>query len=97
MKAEIFNFYDWIEETDSNSLINKFNSFLKMSGFLIVGFISYYYTPVGFSGVWLIGESHFAVHTWPEERKTYIELSSCNKEMFDKFKNLIKNEIKETV
>jgi len=70
---------------------------LRMSGFLIVGFISYYYTPMGFSCVWLIGESHFAVHTWPEERKAYIELSSCNKEMFDKFKDLIKEEIRAMV
>ena len=25
-------------------------------------------------------ESHFAIHTFPEENKTYIELSSCNEE-----------------
>lgn len=58
---------------------------LKTSGFGIIGFMEHFFEPQGYTGLWLISESHFAIHTFPEENKTYIELSSCNKEMYDQF------------
>ena len=42
--------------------------------------------PEGYTALWLLGESHFAIHTFPEEQKTYIELSSCNLEYYEFFK-----------
>lgn len=36
-------------------------------------------------GLWLLAESHFAIHTFPEENKMYIEISSCVKMYFDNF------------
>ncbi len=36
-------------------------------------------------GLWLLAESHFAIHTFPEENKMYIEISSCVKKYFDNF------------
>nr|DAO98746.1 MAG TPA: S-adenosylmethionine decarboxylase [Caudoviricetes sp.] len=41
--------------------------------------------------MWLLTESHFAVHTFPEFGKTYIELSSCNPDFFTKFIELTKD------
>ena len=37
------------------------------------------------TALFLLSESHFAIHTFPEENTTYIELSSCIKLPFDNF------------
>ena len=43
-----------------------------------------------YTSLYLLGESHFAIHTFPEENSTYIELVSCVKDKFDNFlKNII--------
>ena len=31
----------------------------------------------GFSGVVIIGESHAAIHTWPERAAAWVELATC--------------------
>jgi S-adenosylmethionine/arginine decarboxylase-like enzyme len=31
----------------------------------------------GFTGVVVIGESHAAIHTWPEHRYAWVELATC--------------------
>lgn len=31
----------------------------------------------GISGLVLIGESHAAIHTWPEENRAWVELATC--------------------
>ena len=43
------------------------------------------FQPQGYTAIWLLAESHFAIHTFPEENKTYIELSSCNRTMYHAF------------
>jgi S-adenosylmethionine/arginine decarboxylase-like enzyme len=50
----------------------------------------YYFKPQGYSSLYLLSESHFAIHTFPEENQTYIELTSCVKKQFDKFIKSIK-------
>jgi S-adenosylmethionine decarboxylase len=59
---------------------------LTRAGFHIVGKVSKTFTPQGFTVLFLLCESHLAIHTFPEENQTYIELSSCNKQYFDNFK-----------
>jgi S-adenosylmethionine decarboxylase len=82
MKAEIFNIRGWINETNPEKLKEFYSELLDLSGFEILNFHDHYFEPFGWSGLWLLGESHFAIHTFPEENKSYIELSSCNKEMY---------------
>ena len=77
MKAQMFNYQRWIDETDSYKLREIYNKRLKESGFGILSFIEYNFYPQGYTALWLLSESHFAIHTFPEENKTYIELSSC--------------------
>jgi len=48
----------------------------------------HFFNPFGYSALWLLSESHFAVHTFPEHNQSYIELSSCVKLQFDKFLQL---------
>ena len=86
MKAKIWNYHRWIRETEPEYLKPKYEDMLKEAGFKLLEFMEYHFKPYGYTAIWLLGESHFAVHTFPEEGKSYIELSSCNREDFYKFK-----------
>jgi len=90
MKAGIYNYSSWIKGADPQELTRRFDRLLRLSGFQIVGFTCHHFEPFGFSAIWLIAESHFALHTWPEEGKSYIELSSCNREKLSRFKKILK-------
>ena len=91
MEAKIYNFSTWVEETNPDKLKNKYSDLLGLSGFDILNFQEHYFKPEGYTALWLLGESHFAVHTFPEEQKTYIELSSCTEKYFDFFKANVEN------
>ena len=46
---------------------------------------SHFFDPHGFTALFLLSESHFAIHTFPECSQTYLELSSCVDEPFQHF------------
>ena len=75
MKAKIFNDTYWVKECNSKKLKDTLNKILNECKFNVLDFVEYEYT-----ALWLLAESHLAVRTFPEENKTYIELSSCNEE-----------------
>lgn len=85
MEAIIDNYSCWIKQTDPTTLVKDFENILQKSGFGLLNFMEHNFDPQGYTAVWLLSESHFAIHTFPEENKTYIELSSCNREMYDRF------------
>ncbi len=78
MEAKIWNKNGWLSETNPTTLKNNFSDLLGLSGFEILNFVEHYFEPQGYTALWLLGESHLAIHTFPEEGKSYIELSSCN-------------------
>ncbi len=85
MKAAIYNYRVWVEEVQPAALKETFDAILEGSGFTILNFMEHFFEPQGYTAIWLLGESHFALHTFPEENKTYIELSSCNETMYESF------------
>ena len=85
MEAKIDNYSGWVSDCNPETLKVDFEKMLIESGFGIINFIEHHFEPQGYTGLWLISESHFAIHTFPEENKTYIELSSCNLEMYESF------------
>ena len=89
MEAKIDNHNDWISEVDPQKLKPLFDDMLEKAGFGILNFMEHYFEPQGSTGLWLLSESHFAIHTFPEEGKTYIELSSCNHQMYVDFLSLL--------
>lgn len=89
MKAQILNRNWWIDETREKALDNTLEPALKLSGFNVLGALEHEFSPYGYTKLWLLGESHLALHTFPEEGKAYVELSSCNKQYFDKFCELM--------
>lgn len=87
MKAQMYNYNIWIKETDPKILKEYYDNKLKESGFGICEFIEKHFEPYGWTALWLLSESHFAIHTFPEENKTYIELSSCIEKPYKLFIN----------
>ena len=91
MKAQIYNYAVWINETNSKALKNKFTDLLRSSGFNVLDVSEKHFKPYGYTALFLLSESHFAIHTFPEEHTTYIELSSCVKKPFNKFIHNLSN------
>lgn len=85
MKAMMYNFNTWINYRDETILVREFERLLVNSGFTIVNKVEHFFEGQGYTGLWLLAESHFAIHSFPEEDKVYIEISSCVKEYFDRF------------
>lgn len=87
MKAQMFNYRFWLNGCSDITIKRMVENMLLKSGFTILSYVEYNFNPVGFTSLWLLAESHCAIHTFPEENKTYIELSSCNELMQIQFKN----------
>lgn len=84
MKAVIYNQSCWVlAEGNINCL--EFEMLLIQSTFTILGSIDHIFAPYGYTKIWLLGESHFALHTFPEENTVYLELSSCVEDKADLF------------
>lgn len=77
MKAKMNNWHDWVSETKADVLYAKYKKMLLNSGFTIRNECFEFFDPQGFTALFLLSESHFAIHTFPEENKSYLELSSC--------------------
>ena len=87
MQAKIWNFSEWIQETNPTTLREMFDNILRRSGFNVLNVLEHHFQPQGYTALWLLSESHFAVHTFPEFGRSYIELSSCNLEFYQNFLN----------
>lgn len=84
-----------------NSVINSLESVknimiesVKISGAEIVEPFFHRFSPHGISGIIVVAESHFAIHTWPEHSAAAVDIFSCGE--FDYMAALyyIKNELK---
>lgn len=73
----LFNSKCWIDESHPEVLKTSFQEILETCDFEILGFMEHHFSPHGYTCIWLLGESHLAVHTYPEYERAYIELTSC--------------------
>lgn len=85
MKAKMNNWNGWVKETRPDILYSYYENLLLDSGFKVVDKCVKFFSPYGFTALFLLSESHFAIHTFPEENKTYLELSSCVDKPFQNF------------
>lgn len=67
----------YIPETDVIRLRAVLEEALDEAGFSVLDFSGYNFEPEGWTACWVLGESHLAVHTFPENGHSYIELTSC--------------------
>ena len=93
MKAKIWNYSGWITDTNPEAIRSFFQQVLVDSGFNVLCCVDHYFQPFGYTALYLLSESHFAVHTFPEENKSYIELSSCNGRYFDNFVSRVQHKV----
>ncbi|MCH2225233.1 MAG: S-adenosylmethionine decarboxylase [Crocinitomicaceae bacterium] len=77
MKAELFNLRCWVNNSDQLFLKTNLGRLLEESEFTVLSFIDHHFNPQGYTCLWLLSESHLAVHTYPEHSKSYVELTSC--------------------
>lgn len=91
MKATIWNYRFYIDEVDPKKLFEFFDEKLKKAEFMMVGFSDHHFYPHGYTAFWLLAESHFAVHSFPEQNTTYCELSSCNPAKHEVFVKLMED------
>lgn len=85
LETHIYNYRAWIKLTDPIALTAIFKEMLNKAGYGIVNFTEHHFQPQGYTCIWLLSESHLAIHTFPEEGKTYVELSGCSEEMNIRF------------
>lgn len=85
IKAEIYNFKSWVDITDPETLRCSLQHLLDTTGYHVLNYIEHHFPNGGFTGLWLLAESHLAIHTFIEEGQSYIELSGCNKSMNEIF------------
>ncbi len=90
MIAKMSKWSGWVDQTDPDALSKTYKNRLLEAGFKILGELDYHFQPFGYTKIFLLAESHFAIHTFPEESKTYIELTSCNDDMYNNFMSLQK-------
>lgn len=67
---------------------------VRASGATIVSSVFHRYNPQGISGVIVIAESHFSIHTWPEYGYAAVDFFTCGEEVdpykaFEKMKQAI--------
>ncbi len=93
VEAKIYNLKFWISECNPKFLRDFFQDKLTKVKFNILLFNEYHFPEKGYTCFWLLAESHLAIHTFPESNKTYIELSSCNKEKLDLFNEIVKDNV----
>ena len=65
------------------SVRNALDSIVIMADLNKVNEVLHDFEPQGMSLVYVLAESHIAIHTWPEENYAYITLSSCKSAELD--------------
>lgn len=89
--TRIYNFRFWIGLTDETELKAVLENALSEAEYGIVGFCEHHFSPQGYTCTWLLSESHCALHTFPEEERSYVEISGCSEEKSAKFQSSIFN------
>lgn len=85
MQATIYNAAWWILTSDSDVVLSVITDILHNCEFTILNFVEHKFTPEGYTALWLLGESHVAIHTFPETSRSYLELSSCSERRSKQF------------
>ena len=62
---------------DENRVKSILTEGVAQMGFTIYGYMGHKFDPCGLTCVLLIGESHVALHTFPEEKLVFLEITSC--------------------
>ncbi len=92
-KSLIHRYATYLRVTEPEELKYMGHELLSKCNYEVLNFVEHHFQPVGYTCIWLLGESHLAIHTFPEKETSYLELSSCNKEKNEKFKVLLETRL----
>jgi len=83
----IINHYSALITIDNLDNLEKcINTFINRLDLHVVKRVNHLFKPVGETIIYILSESHLAIHTWPEKNMIHIDLVSCSgisKEKFD--------------
>jgi len=96
-ESKIYNYRIWLNITELQALKSRIEEMLREAGYGIVGFCEHHFQPQGYTCTWLLSESHCALHTFPEEGRSYIELSGCSESKNQHFVFAINKEWKDYI
>ena len=78
---ELIRTIDTVVHGDFSDSVAIWNEFIYhvsgLKGVTLLGTLKHEFPNGGFSGLILLGESHAAIHTWPELGQAWIELATC--------------------
>ena len=77
-KPEIHSFQAWIACSDIVMLKDTGTHLLEEADFKILNFSEYLFPGGGYTALWMLGESHLALHLFMPEGKAFFDLASCN-------------------
>lgn len=77
---------------DRNKVETAMKEAARIAGATIIDSCFHTFTPHGVSGVVLISESHFAIHSWPENGYAAVDLFTCGSVDFMKAIDFLKEE-----
>ncbi|WP_211224984.1 S-adenosylmethionine decarboxylase [Spirosoma spitsbergense] len=77
--------------TNPALLKTELDRILRYATFNVLNYSEHYFEPEGWTALWLLGESHLAVHTFPEHGTSYLELSSCMRDKYVIFLELLED------
>lgn len=95
MEAKMNNLNYWVQECIPLRLDTYYTAALEAAGFTILDKVEHFFNPQGWTVLYLLAESHLAIHTFPEQGKAYVELSSCVDKPFTEFIKHIATDIRE--
>lgn len=90
MEAVVYNSRIWVSSTDENYLKDTINNALKEVEYDVRNYSDTHFDPYGWTGTWVLAESHLAIHTFPESHASYIELTSDNMDKQKAFVQILK-------
>ena len=97
--AQMFTARITTNEINGHTLFSYHDLALRKAGFGVLGFTEFHFKGDGkdhvdgWTGLWLLSESHLAIHTFGQQNCSYIELSSCVDTYYIEYLKLIRGEM----
>lgn len=89
LDAKVYSLKGWINLIEHNALVECFQKQLEQADFNILNFTQQTFPESGFTAIWLLAESHLAIHSFAFSGWTFFELTSCNQSKSKLFKHNI--------
>ena len=87
-KKELLGFHyiidvQYCQNIEKTSIDAVLNDIIHATGLTELKRQSHEFTPVGYTAIVLLSESHLSVHTWPKFNSACFDLFTCNKSGLD--------------